>query len=325
MMTNYLFESNRLGFKVVTQSHLSDIAMMNSDSEVMTYFPSTMTFKESTDFVNKIIQHHEVFGYSLYAVHLKNNDQFIGLIGLLNIDFESEMMGEVEIGWRLLKEYWHEGYATEGAKAVIDYGFEVLGIGVIYSFTATINTPSEQVMKSIGMHYLNKFNHPKIKVDSSLKEHVLYRITKKKECSIKRLTNLNQDDLQKLISIWYQTNKEAHDFISEHYWEENIPFLRQELPKSCVFICLINQEIVGFIGLVETYIAGIFVKSEYQKMGIGTSLLNEVKEIKSELSLSVYQKNQQAFQFYLAQGFSVIQEKLDDENQEIEFIMKWQR
>ena len=58
----------------------------------------------------------------------------------------------MEIGWRLAKDFWKQGYATEGAKAALDYGFNVLNLDKIVSFTANINTPSQAVMERLGMH-----------------------------------------------------------------------------------------------------------------------------------------------------------------------------
>lgn len=83
----------------------------------------------------------------------------------------------MEIGWRLAKEFWKQGYATEGAKAVLDYGFNILNLDKIVSFTATINTPSQAVMERLGMQKVKNFEHPKVPLHHELREHVLYEIT----------------------------------------------------------------------------------------------------------------------------------------------------
>lgn len=174
-MKNYLFESTRLGFRNIEQDDLMTIHQMNSDPEVMAYFPSTLTEVESSNFIQKIKKHHEENGYSLWAVEIKETNEMIGIIGLLKINFDSKVKGELEIGWRLLKEYWHKGYAVEGANRVLEYASETLGGKVIYSFTATINKPSEQVMKRIGMSYIGEFDHPNVAEESLLKRHLLYK------------------------------------------------------------------------------------------------------------------------------------------------------
>ncbi|WEG72577.1 GNAT family N-acetyltransferase [Vagococcus intermedius] len=174
-MKNYIFESFRLGFRNIEQDDLPTINQMNSDPEVMAYFPSTLTEDESKNFIQKIKKHDEENGYSLWAVEIKETSEMIGIMGLLKINFDSNIEGEIEIGWRLLKEYWHKGYAVEGANRVLEYASEKLGAEVIYSFTATVNKPSEQVMKRIGMEYISKFDHPNVADESILKEHLLYK------------------------------------------------------------------------------------------------------------------------------------------------------
>lgn len=68
----------------------------------------------------------------------------------------------------LKKEAWGKGYATEGATACLQHGFDHLGFLDIYSFTAAINTPSSKVMSKIGMSYVKSFDHPKLEKDSPL-------------------------------------------------------------------------------------------------------------------------------------------------------------
>lgn len=87
-----------------------------------------------------------------------------------------EGQGAAEIGWRLDKRFWKQGYAVEGAQACLAYAFGPLGMTEVYSFTSVINQPSEAVMKRIGMTKIGEFEHPKLDRDSPLKTHVLYKI-----------------------------------------------------------------------------------------------------------------------------------------------------
>jgi 3-dehydroquinate dehydratase/shikimate dehydrogenase len=86
----------------------------------------------------------------------------------------------VEIGWRLAFEYWGKGYATEGAKASLQYGFETVKLNEILAFTAVQNKRSRAVMDKIGMIYYPEedFDHPKAPVGHPLSRTVVYRITK---------------------------------------------------------------------------------------------------------------------------------------------------
>ena len=103
----------------------------------------------------------------------------IGFIGFIHQTFESDFTPCSEISWRLRPEFWGKGYATEGAMACLDYGFNYLDFQSVYSFTATVNTRSERVMQKIGLHKVKEFDHPKLERSSWLCRHVLYKIDKK--------------------------------------------------------------------------------------------------------------------------------------------------
>lgn len=100
----------------------------------------------------------------------------IGFIGFHIATFEADFTPCIEIGWRLKRDAWGKGYATEGARACLEFGFTNLNFKEVYSFIAKINKPSQNVMKKIGMHYVKDFNHPKIERNSNLCRHVLYVI-----------------------------------------------------------------------------------------------------------------------------------------------------
>ena len=172
------FDSERLIFRDWKQEDLSEFRKMNADPIVMEYFPSILTHSETDAFYARIKENMQSVGYGLYAVEVKETGAFIGFIGLhqanLNLGFDPF----VEIGWRLKKEAWGMGYATEGAKRCLAYGFEQLGFTAVYSFTSVLNTRSERVMRSIGMMKQSTFDHPRIDKEDVLCKHVLYRIEK---------------------------------------------------------------------------------------------------------------------------------------------------
>ena len=104
----------------------------------------------------------------------------IGFLGLIPPSFEAHFTPAIEIGWRLASLHWNKGYATEGARAVLDYAFKQLKLDEIVSFTVPHNLASRRVMEKIGMHHNpnDDFDHPKLDQNSPLKRHVLYRIAK---------------------------------------------------------------------------------------------------------------------------------------------------
>lgn len=169
-------ETPRLILREWRFSDFIPFAEMNADPEVMRYFPNTLTKEASDNFAHRIIAEMKTRGYGLFAVELKTTGKFIGYVGLHEIAFDAGFKGEVEIGWRLAKNYWNNGYATEAAQVVLEFA-KTLGLKKIYSFTATVNKPSERVMQKIGMGKVGEFEHPALEAGHWLRRHVLYCIT----------------------------------------------------------------------------------------------------------------------------------------------------
>jgi RimJ/RimL family protein N-acetyltransferase len=151
---------------------------LNSDKEVMEFFPATFNAEETRHHIKRISTQINEKGYGWFAVERKDSHAFIGFTGLSHPGFESTFTPCTEIGWRLAKEHWGNGFATEAAKACLQFGFEQLGLDTIYSFTAIPNTRSENVMKKIGMQKAGTFLHPKLEEGHFLQEHVLYKISR---------------------------------------------------------------------------------------------------------------------------------------------------
>lgn len=170
--------TKRLNLRPWKQEDLALFAAMNQDPRVMEYFPSLLTEEETEKFLNRIKEHFNRYGYGLWAVSLRESEIFIGFIGLVNIDPSFPSSPAVEVGWRLNADHWGKGYATEGAKACLEFGFDTLKLSEIVSFTAEQNMRSRRVMEKIGMHHETKddFDHPKLPEGHALKRHVLYRI-----------------------------------------------------------------------------------------------------------------------------------------------------
>ncbi|MFH5835678.1 GNAT family N-acetyltransferase [Proteiniclasticum sp. C24MP] len=170
---NY-FESERLLFRDWQEEDLKIFREMNLDPLVMQYFPKTLTEEETDLFHQRIQEEFRRLGFGLYAVEVKETGTFIGYIGFHEAAFPAPFTPCIEIGWRLSASAWGRGYATEGAKACLQYGFTELNLNEVYSFTAEINLPSENVMRKIGMTKIMEFDHPSVKRSSPLKKHVLY-------------------------------------------------------------------------------------------------------------------------------------------------------
>jgi len=133
------------------------------------------------------------------------------------------------------------------------------------------------------------------------------------------------DDLETIMEIWLHTNINTHAFISKEYWMSNYDMVKKLLPEAELFVDEAEGEIRGFIGLQEEYIAGIFVKKDYQSKGIGHQLIDYVKSRNDRLVLSVYAKNENAISFYKRQGFELKEKQVDENTGEEEYVMQWMR
>jgi RimJ/RimL family protein N-acetyltransferase len=176
-----IIETERLILRQWKDEDKQPLYELNSNPEVMKYFPNLWTKERSDLFVDYNIKTISEDGWGWFAVDEKKSGRIIGFIGLAKSSFQSHFSPFTEIGWRLDNEFWKNGYATEGAKAVLSFAFNELKKSEIVSFTSTINLPSIAVMERIGMTKVQDggFDHPKIEADHKLCRHVLYRIINK--------------------------------------------------------------------------------------------------------------------------------------------------
>jgi RimJ/RimL family protein N-acetyltransferase len=140
--------------------------------------PHVLSRKESDALADRIEGHFRRHGFGLCAVELRSGGSFIGFIGLNLPSFDSHFAPCVEIGWRLAAEYWGQGLATEGARAIVHHGFETLGLNELVSFTVPANARSRRVMEKLGMAHdpSDDFDHPRLPEGHPLRRHVLYRL-----------------------------------------------------------------------------------------------------------------------------------------------------
>lgn len=175
-----IIQTDRLILRTWQKNDTQAYFDMNQDPKVIEHLLGALTMEQVTDFMIAKNQQQQERGYTLWAVELKKTSAFIGFIGLNYTDWPAHFTPAVEIGWRLASQYWHQGYATEGAKACLDYGFNKLGLKEVVSFTVPANLASIKVMERIGMttNIKDNFLHPKISKNHPLSQHVLYRIKK---------------------------------------------------------------------------------------------------------------------------------------------------
>lgn len=151
---------------------------MNADARVMEHMPAPLSRDESCAMVARIQAHFEQHGFGLWAVEVPGVADFIGYVGLMSPSFEAHFTPCVEVAWRLAHEHWGHGYATEGARAALDFAFGRQGLDEVVSFTALVNARSWRVMERLGMRRRPEedFDHPRLPEGHRLRRHVLYRM-----------------------------------------------------------------------------------------------------------------------------------------------------
>jgi RimJ/RimL family protein N-acetyltransferase len=151
-------------------------AMMNADPEVTRYFRGTLDRAASDQLIDRIEARFDEQGFGLWALELPGTAEFIGFTGLNPMPGGVPGEGGMEVGWRLARSAWHQGYATEAAAAALDVAFTGAGLPELWSMTPVLNEPSQAVMRRLGMTRHSYFEHPRIEPGHPLRPHVVYRL-----------------------------------------------------------------------------------------------------------------------------------------------------
>lgn len=158
-------------------------ALLNSDSEVMRYFPATLTREQSDQMVDRMLAAWTANSFGLWAVERLDSGEFIGFVGLAAPNWESDFTPCVEVGWRLAHAHWGHGFAPEAARVALAFGFEHVDLpnDEIVSFTTKLNLSSQRVMQKIGMSLdpSREFDHP-LTPGWDQQRHVLYCIDRER-------------------------------------------------------------------------------------------------------------------------------------------------
>ncbi len=172
--------TSRLLLRHWRDSDLAPFAAMNADPLVMKHFPAPLSRIESDAVAARLRQNLQEKEFGIWALEVSGIGEFAGFVGLSSPSFSAPFTPCVEIAWRLCRDYWGHGYATEAAQAVLDYGFNTLNLAEIVSFTVTANQRSRRVMERLGMvrNPDEDFQHPSLPENHPLRLHVLYRLTR---------------------------------------------------------------------------------------------------------------------------------------------------
>ena len=159
----FMLETSRLILRQWEAKDRAPFAALNTDSDVMRFFPAPLLRTESDNLAARFQEGITERGWGFWAVELQETHQF-------------HFSPCTEIGWRLAKSFWHQGLALEAAEACLTFAFEELALTEVVSFTSVLNKPSENLMIRLGMSKAEEFVHPALPPDHRLAQHVLYRL-----------------------------------------------------------------------------------------------------------------------------------------------------
>lgn len=171
-----MLRTDRLVLRRFADRDLPRFAALNADPEVMALFPKPLSPSETMQFMDRANREIDRLGMGLWALE-RDDGAFIGFCGVHHHDGDAYPFPCDEVGWRLHRDAWGHGFATEAAEGAIAHALDG-GVGNIVSFTVPSNTRSRAVMERLGMTHdpSDDFDHPRLPADSPLLRHVLYRL-----------------------------------------------------------------------------------------------------------------------------------------------------
>lgn len=149
-MDTVVMTTERLNLKKMTADDVQNLMRIFSDPEAMRYYPSTMNEQETLGWIDRTLGNYEKLGVGFWVVEDKSTGKFLGQCGIIPQEFDGT--GVMEIAYLFVRQEWGKGYATESAKACMEYGFRNMGLCKMYSFIDVNNTPSIRVAERNGMH-----------------------------------------------------------------------------------------------------------------------------------------------------------------------------
>lgn len=173
-----MIETDRLILRSWREGDVAPFQAMGQDAEVMRYIGAPMTLAEARAAHDRMVACQADHGYCFWALERKADGAFLGFCGLQ--PGYAFLEGETEIGWRLRRDAWGQGYAREAAAASLAWGWRNLNVAAITAITVPANRASWGLMERLGMTRFphEDFDHPAVPDGSPLKRHILYRIAR---------------------------------------------------------------------------------------------------------------------------------------------------
>ena len=163
------FQTARLTAGRLRDAHLAELCLISQNPRVMATLSAgggILSTEQTEDRLKKELLHWERHGFGLWVFHEKSENRFVGRSGLRHVYVAGQ--NEVELSYALVPKFWGQGLATEMAAAIVEIGFEQLGLKDIVSFTLPSNRASQRVMEKAGFEYVRDIIHADL-------PHVLFR------------------------------------------------------------------------------------------------------------------------------------------------------
>lgn len=174
-----MVETERLILRPLGEADRAAFAAMNGDPRVGDWLGGAIDRAASDALLDRAAAHQAEHGFSFWGAERKADRVLIGMIGLAVVEAHALPVGPaIEIGWRLIPDAWGGGYASEGARAALDWGFANIACDEIIAFTARTNLRSQAVMRRLGMSPdpARDFEHPRLAADHPLRPHVVFAV-----------------------------------------------------------------------------------------------------------------------------------------------------
>lgn len=310
-MDTTILETKRLILKEPELSDFDDLVVLRTDPAVMQYIGTgtVQTREQVKTFLDNAKPYLEEYGLAFYSVFEKETGGFVGQAGLLHLGFDGTQ-SDIELAYRLNKKYWHQGYATELAKALIDYGFNQLSLPKILAIVHPENERSRRVMEKSGMFYHgiidlketkipcyeifnNKVDFNQIKlIPASLKEHPIIQ-------NMGRFYVYDMSEFMGKEEGWEIPEDGLYECIDfKKYWEDK---------NSFPFIVKYKNEIAGFVIVdkkgssaeIDFNMAQFFVLRKFKNKGLGRYIAHECfKKFAGVWEVMVIPGNEGAYRFW---------------------------
>lgn len=178
-MTLGQLRTGRLVLRDWRDSDREPFAELSQDAEVMRFLTPMPTRAASDAWIDRQKRHLADNGFCFWAVELADSADFLGAVGLLRVGYAAHFTPAVEVGWRIARPFWGQGYAPEAAKAALRFGFEEQGLREIVANTVPENVKSQRVMVKLGMcrDPADDFDHPLVPEQHPLRRQMLYRLS----------------------------------------------------------------------------------------------------------------------------------------------------